>query len=270
MSETTLQGQIEAARAYDAVFVPALLAQWCPKVVDAARIQRGQRVLDVGCGTGVLTREVAQRLGSSGGVVGIDPNPGMLAVAAEGTTVAEWREGAAESLPFPDQSFDAVVSQFALMFFRDRTRGLREMLRMLRPGGRLGIAVWNSLESMPAFASEVALLERLAGRQAADALRAPFVLGDQNELGALFSDAGAAAVDITAHAGTARFKSIRTLVEADLRGWLPVMGVMLNEDQIGRVLRDADHALAPFAAADGQAEFEISALIVSADPHANG
>jgi SAM-dependent methyltransferase len=264
MSEPRLQSQIDAARAYEAVFVPALLAQWVSKVADAAQIRRGQRVLDVGCGTGVLTREIASRLGSTGGVVGIDPNPGMLAVAAEGATAAEWRDGIAESLLFDDRSFDAVVSQFALMFFRDRGRGLREMLRVLRPGGRLAVAVWNSLDSMPAFADEVALLERLGGRSAADALRAPFVLGNPDQLTTLFSDAGAAAVEITSHRGIAQFATIRTLVEADLRGWLPVMGVMLSEDQINRILVAADQALAPYASADGQAVFEISALIVGA------
>jgi SAM-dependent methyltransferase len=264
MSEPTLQPQIDAARAYQAVFVPALLAQWTAKVADAARIRSGQRVLDVGCGTGVLTREIASRVGSEGGVVGIDPNPGMLAVAAEQAGVAEWREGVAESLPFDDRSFDAVVSQFALMFFRDGVRGLREMMRVLRRGGRLAVAVWNSLDSMPAFATEVALLERVGGQPAADALRAPFVLGDQASLARLFADAGAADIEITAHRGTARFSSIRTLVEADLRGWLPVMGVMLSEDQIDRILREADQALASYTNADGQAVFEISALVVGA------
>ena len=264
MSEMSLRAQIDAARAYEAVFVPALLAQWAPKVADAAQIRRGQRVLDVGCGTGVLTKEIASRVGSDGGVAGIDPSPGMLAVAAEQTTAAEWREGFAESLPFPDRSFDVVVSQFALMFFHDRVRGLREMLRVLRPGERLAVAVWNSLDRMPAFAAEVALLERLGGRPAADALRAPFVLGNQNALAELFADAGAASIEIAAHQGTAQFASIRTLVEADLRGWLPVMGVMLTEDQIGRILREADQTLAAYATADGRAVFEISALIVGA------
>ena len=125
--------------------------------------------------------------------------------------------GAAESLPFPDQSFDAVVSQFGLMFFMDRRQALREMLRVLAPGGRLVVAVWDSLETMPAYAAEVALLEQTAGRQAADALRAPFVLGNRQHLATLFSEAGVDSPEITTHHGTAQFPSIRTMVEADLR-----------------------------------------------------
>lgn len=264
MSERTLQTQIDAAHAYEALFVPALFGQWAPKVADGARVRPGQRVLDVGCGTGIVAREIALRVGSGGRVVGIDPSPGMLAVAEELAPAVEWRQGVAESLPFPDESFEAVVSQFALMFFDDRRLALREMLRVLAPGGRLAVAVWDALDKMPAYASEVALLERMAGRQAADALRAPFVLGSRDDLATLFSAVGLAAADITTHHGTARFPSIRTMVEADLRGWLPVMGVTLAEDLIGRILQEAEQTLRPYATADGRAAFHLSALLVTA------
>jgi SAM-dependent methyltransferase len=264
MSEPTLQAQIDAANAYEALFVPALFGQWAPNVADAAQVQPGQRVLDVACGTGILAREIAPRIGSAGRVVGVDPSPGMVAVAKQLAPAIEWRQGVAESLPFPDQSFDAVVSQFGLMFFTDRRQALREMVRVLTPGGRLAVAVWDSLDNIPAYASEVALLERTAGRQGADALRAPFVLGNRNDLATLFSEAGVASADITTHRGTAQFPSIRTMVEADLRGWLPVMGVILSEDQIGRILQDAAHALSSFATADGRATFHLSAHLVTA------
>jgi len=263
-NDLTQQAQVDAARAYEALFVPALFGQWAPVIADAAGILSGQRVLDVGCGTGILAREVAVRTGSGGRVVGIDPSPGMLAVARQLAPAVEWREGLAESLPFRDQSFDAVVSQFALMFFTDRHLALREMLRVLTPGGRLAVAVWDSLDAMPAYAAEVALLERMAGRQAADALRAPFVLGNREDLAALFSEAGAAASGITTHRGTARFPSVRTMVEADLRGWLPVMGVQLNEELIGRILQDAEQALGSCATTDGRVEFNLSVQLVTA------
>src|SRR5262245_100810 len=264
MSQPTPQPLIDAANAYESLFVPALFGQWAAKVADAAQLQPGQRVLDVGCGTGVLAREVTSRVRSSGRVVGIDPSPGMIAVAKKLTPAVDWRDGAAESLPFPDQSFDAVVSQFSLMFFTDRCQALREMLRVLAPGGRLAVAVWDSLDSIQAYATEVALLERTAGQRAADALRAPFVLGNRDDLAALFSGAGAASAKITTHHGTASFPSIRTMVEADLRGWLPVMGVILSEDEIGRVLQEAEHALGSYATEDRRARFALSAHLVTA------
>lgn len=164
MSEPTLQAQIDAANAYEALFGPALFGQWALKIADAAQIQPGQRVLDVACGTGILAREVTSRMGASGRVTGIDPSPGMLAVAKQLAPAVEWREGVAEALLFPDQSFDAVVSQFGLMLFTDRRQALREMLRVLAAGGRLAVAVWDSLANIPAYASEVALLEQTAGR----------------------------------------------------------------------------------------------------------
>jgi SAM-dependent methyltransferase len=188
----------------------------------------------------------------------------MLAVAKHLAPAVEWREGVAESLPFPDQSFDAVVSQFGLMFFTDRRQALREMQRVLAPGGHLAVAVWDSLDNIPAFARLVALLEQTAGRRAADALRAPFALGDRQELASLFSDAGATSVEITTRNGTAWFPSIRTMVEAELRGWLPVVGVILTEDQIGRILQEAENALSPYADAEGRVAFHLSAHLGAA------
>lgn len=264
MSQSPLQGQVDTAKAYEALFVPALFGQWAPIVVDAAQIQSGQRVLDVACGTGILARTVSSRTGPTGYVAGLDPNPGMLAVAKELAPAVDWRRGAAESIPFEDRSFDRVVSQFGLMFFADRGRALREMLRVLAPGGRLVVVVWDSLDNIPAYAAEVALLERLAGTLAADALRAPFVLGGRENLASLFREAGAASVEMTTHHGTARFPSVRVMVEADLRGWLPLVGVILTEEQIGRVLQEAEHALSSYVTAEKRVAFESPAHVVTA------
>lgn len=259
-----MDAEVAGARTYEELFVPALFGPWAACVADAAELRPGVRVLDIACGTGVLAREIAHRLGSEGAVVGIDPNPGMLAVAREAASGIEWREGVAESLPFPDSSFDVVVSQFGLQFFSDRTTALREMSRVLTPGGRLAIAVWGPVESMPAYADEGALLHRLAGTKAADALRAPFALGDQRQLAALLGEAGWADAEVRVERGTAQFPNIRTMVEADLRGWLPVMGVELPDDQIDRILAEAETVLAPYSTADGQMAFEVTANLVTA------
>jgi SAM-dependent methyltransferase len=267
MSDVALQDQIAAAHAYEGLFVPALFGQWAPAVADAARIRTRDRVLDVACGTGVLAREVAGRVGSAGQVTGIDPTLGMLAVAKERAPGVDWREGVAESLPFEDGSFDAVVSQFGLMFFTDRRLALREMQRVLAPGGRLALAVWDSIDNIPAYAALVALLERLVDRRAADALRAPFVLGNASELATLFAGAGMPGATIATHRGAAHFPSIRTMVEADLRGWLPVVGVALDEEQIARVLEAAEQALRSYAGPDGRVTFPLSVLLVTADKH---
>jgi ubiquinone/menaquinone biosynthesis C-methylase UbiE len=163
---------------YDEAFVPALFAQWGPVVAEAAGVGPGERVLDVACGTGALTLAVADRVGPAGSVVGLDANPEMLAVARRKPTAIEWVEGRAEAPPLPDSSFDAVVSQFGLMFFDDRAGALRQMMRVLRPGGRIAVAVCDAVENSPGYAAFAALLDRLFGTAVGDAFRAPFVLGD--------------------------------------------------------------------------------------------
>jgi len=257
------QAQIDAARAYEALMVPALFGPWAAKVADAAQIRPGQRVLDVACGTGILAREAAARTGPTGFVAGLDPSPAMLEVASHLAPAVDWRQGVAESLPFPDQFFDAVVCQFGLMFFRDRRAALRQAVRVLTPEGCLAVAVWDLLDHIPAYAAEVALVERLAGRQAADALRAPFVLGDRQELMTLFAAAGVASVDVATEHGRAQFPSVRVMVEADLRGWLPVMGVVLPEEQMASILAQAEWVLRPYVTAAGTAAFDTSVHIVT-------
>ena len=263
MSESNLQAQIAAARVYEEFFVPALVGEWAPRVAALAQLRPGEHVLDVGCGTGVLAREVASRVGPQGFVAGVDASSGMLAVAAEIAPQLEWRQGTADALPYEDRRFDAVVSQFALMFFGDRSRALTEMLRVLKKGGRIAVAVWASLETAPAYAAEVELFERFGGKDAADALRAPFVLGDTNQLAQLFAGAGIEGVNVTTQRGMARFPSVRFMVEADLRGWLPLMGVVLPEETIQEILNEAEQVLGDYVVPDGKTAFELSAHIVA-------
>ena len=194
---------------------------------------------------------------------GLDPHAGMLAVARGLSPGMDWHQGRAEAVPFPDRSFDAVVCQFGLMFFADRDKAVREMQRVMVPGGRCVVAAWDTIDHAPAFAALVSLLDRLAGTTAGDALRAPFVLGDRSVLAALFSAAGADFVSITTRQGTARFPSAREFVEAEVKGWLPVMGVTLPQATIDRIVAEAENMLAEYATPDGGLAFTISAHIVS-------
>ena len=105
----------DAAEVYERCFVPALFGQWASQLVDAAQVTAGDRVLDVGCGTGVLARVTADRVATDSQVTGLDLNDGMLAVARRLRPEIDWRQGDATHLPFADASFDVVLSQFALM-----------------------------------------------------------------------------------------------------------------------------------------------------------
>lgn len=264
MSDPSFQAQADAAAVYEAFFVPALFQGWAYRVAEAAQLSPGERVLDVACGTGVLARAAATRVSPGGSVAGLDLNPGMLAVAERVAPHLAWRQGTAEALPYVDASFDAVVSQFGLMFFTDRQAALREMMRVLAPGGRLAVAVWGALDATHGYAALVALLQRLVGERAADALRSPFILGEPQALSALFAQAGIASAVVTTQVGTARFPSIRSWVDTDVKGWLPLVHVVLDESQSEALLAEAERALQAFVTSNGTVEFVMPAHIVTA------
>lgn len=264
MTHPAVRRDLDAADGYQDLLVPALMQEWAPRVADAAGIHPGDRVLDVACGTGVLTREAARRAEPTGTVTGLDLSPEMLAVAARLNPTLRWQQGSANALPFPDQSFDAVVSQFGLMFFPDQVGSLREMRRVLVPGGRLAVAVWGSLADTPAYAAETELVERLAGKEAGDALRAPFVLGDPSRLAELCAAAGFVDTLVTLQPGRGRFPSIRTMVEVDVRDWLRIVGITLDDQLIERILREAETELLPLLTMEsGGVGFDSPAVIAS-------
>jgi SAM-dependent methyltransferase len=168
----------------------------------------------------------------------------------------------AEALPYDGGEFDAVVSQFGLMFFEDRRRALQEMLRVLRPGGRLAVAVWDRLEASPGYAAMAALLKRLFGDSIAAGLRAPFVLGEQAQLRSLFAEAGMPDVRITTAAGTACFPSIEAWVHTDVKGW--TLADLIDEAQHRLLLRTAQAELKSLTHPDGSVAFAAPGHIVSA------
>ena len=113
--------------------------------MDLLQIAPGELVLDIGCGTGVVTRAVARRVAPTGRVLGVDPSPTMLSVAreiAERGGLAEqieFRVGGARTLPVYDAAFDVVLAITAPSRTTDAERAIPELLRAVRPGGRIGI-----------------------------------------------------------------------------------------------------------------------------------
>lgn len=263
MSAITALPTRPPAEVYEAEFVPALFRPFAPLVADAAGVATGQRVLDVACGTGALTRTVATRVGASGAAIGLDANPEMLAVARRLGAAIDWIEGRAEALPLPDASVDAVVSQFGLMFFDDRVAALREMRRVLRPRGRLAVAVCDAVERSPGYGALAALLQRLFGDQVAGAFRAPFAIGDAGLLAGLARQAALPSAEVLRRSATVRFASIDALVSTE-RACIWTLGGLLDDEQFARLLREARSALAPFVQPDGSVAFEMPALIIAA------
>lgn len=255
-------GQVvpSAAVVYEAELVPALFQEWTPWMLETARISAGQSVLDVACGTGALTREVARRVGPSGGVCGLDCNGSMLVVAGDLAPHIEWTLGSAERLPFPADAFDAVVCQFGLMFFDDRKRALREMLRVARPGGTIVLAVWDEIGSSEGYAAFRAALSRLFGEIVAQTIDAPFRLGDIETLQELVSNVGAEGVHLETMTGTARFRSLGQWVQSNVDGW--TLANVLDPNAIARLRHALESELVHLVRADGTFHFGTRAHIV--------
>ena len=257
-------GQVisSAAEIYDEFFVPALFEQWPPILIARAFLRPGMQVVDVACGTGVLTIEAAKAVQPGGSAVGLDLNPGMLAVAETKAPELDWRQASAEALPFPSDAFDAALSQFGLMFFSDRPAALREMWRVLRPGGHLAVAVWDSLENTPGYLAVTQLLSRLFGDEIADLLRAPYMLGDIETLRNLMLESGVQKPEVSRVGGEAQFPSIRSWMHTDVRGW--TLADKLDDDQFEHLVAEAENDLSSLVSADGIVRFDHPALIATA------
>jgi SAM-dependent methyltransferase len=186
----------------------------------------------------------------------------MLAVAQEHEPEICWKKGRAEDLPFQEGAFDAVGCQFGLMFFEDRGKALREMWRVLKPGGSLAVAVWGPLDESPGYSAMVELLRKLFGDDIANELRAPFSLGDKEALAALMEDSGIPAVSISTAIGEARFPSVAEWVRTDVRGW--TLADKIDDEQFALLSNEAERSLRKFTDANGTVKFASPAHIAVA------
>jgi ubiquinone/menaquinone biosynthesis C-methylase UbiE len=269
------QGQWQVAgsapEVYERELVPAVFGVWAPILVELAQPRPSERVLDVACGTGVVARIAAKRVGPSGTVVGIDLNPGMLSVARSVVSPdtrfggqLQWQEASADKLPFPDGSFNVVYCQLGLQFFTDRPAALREMRRILGTEGRLALLVWRGIHESPGFAALADALQRNVGQAAAAIMRAPFGLSNVDELEALVRAAGFQDVAIQQRSGTVRFPTVERFVLSYVAG-SPLAGPVSQANDAVRaaLITDVSKALDKFTSNDELA-FPIAAHLLSA------
>jgi len=183
---------------YERRLVPSIFAPWAAEFVELAALRPGERVLDVACGTGVVARIAAQRVGPGGRVVGVDLNPGMIDVAGSLPTPVgapiEWLERSAVNLLLPDASFDVVLCQQGLQFFPDKLVALWEMRRVLVHGGRLALSVWNSTGLYNAALGEA--LARFVGNEAGTKFCASRQVPAKEDLQRLATEAGFCDVEV--------------------------------------------------------------------------
>jgi SAM-dependent methyltransferase len=264
MAEETFEIPIEAAETYEAVFVPALFAEWAPLVADAAGVTTGQSVLDAACGTGVVAREVAARVGPGGRVVGVDRNEAMLTVARRVAPGLEWQRADVAELPFADGEFDAVLCQMALMFFPDRPAALGELGRVTAPDGAVVLAVPAAIGDQPAYRPFVEVAARHAGPEALSLLGTYWACGDVGDLRSWCEAGGLEVLDVRTHTGTARFGSPDELVATEVNG--SPLAERISAEVYERIRVDTAVALAEFVTADGALPAPLVGHVVTARP----
>jgi len=180
---------------------------WTDDLIREARCLEGDRVLDVACGTGYVAKRVNTVSGVMCKVTGLDVNEPMLNAARKIPGI-DWRLGSATELPFDDGSFEVVLCQQGLQFFPDRKAAMKEMARVLTPGGRVSLNVWGRLERCVfhnAFGSTVGTF---LGSDAMSAFDMAFSLNTREELHDLAAGAGFKSIVVTYHHRTIRHTSV--------------------------------------------------------------
>ncbi|SHE33226.1 Ubiquinone/menaquinone biosynthesis C-methylase UbiE [Fodinibius roseus] len=182
---------------YERYFVPVIGKPLAKELLAHASLQKGERVLDVACGSGIVARLASRKIGQTGSVTGLDMNPGMLAVArstTQETGPITWRESGAEAMPFRDKTFDVALCQLGLQFMEDQSAALKEMQRVLVTGGRLTLNVPGP--AGPVFAIFAEAMERHIGTRAAEFIHHVFSLDSTTRLRQLISKASFRNIEI--------------------------------------------------------------------------
>jgi ubiquinone/menaquinone biosynthesis C-methylase UbiE len=200
MMDWSTQGG-SAPAAYEGFLVPAMFAPFAEQLVEVAAVRPGSSVVDIACGTGVVSRAAARLAGAGGSVTGADLGEPTLAIARsfpaeEGAAPITYVQSDAGSLALADDAFDVALCQQGLQFFPDRVGALTEMHRVLRPDAPIAVATWTDIEHSPFFVVANALAAHL-GAEAGEMMRSPFGLSDPDELSRLVIAAGFADVSVT-------------------------------------------------------------------------
>ena len=250
--------------AYERYMVPIHCMALTEDLIDRVRLRPGEHVLDVACGTGIVSRYAALRVGTFGQVTGVELNTAMIEVARHAATYfdqVEFLQGSALELPVPDAHFDVVLCQQAIMFFPDRERAVQEMYRVLKPGGRVGLNVFRTPEFVPAFAYLIQALEKHAGPSAAEFMKVPFVMESVSQMRSLFEQAGFTDIEVVIRVGTLRYPSIEHLVRYET---LNISEPEIHTPQVQEALTREMEALAAANVDDRGVVFPVQQFVVVA------
>jgi ubiquinone/menaquinone biosynthesis C-methylase UbiE len=149
---------------YERILVQPLFRPFAEQLVARLEPAATDSLLDIACGTGIVARIGREKLGRGARIVGVDAAPPMLAVARSVDATIDWREGSAMSLPVPEgERFSLIACHQGLQFFPDKPAAVREMRRVIAPGGRVAVACWLSLSELPGARELNEVAERHVG-----------------------------------------------------------------------------------------------------------
>lgn len=256
----------EAGPAWVAVQEPLdrQLAPLGQAAMAALAPRAGERILDIGCGSGQISLELAGLVGSGGKVVGIDLSAPLLELArrrAAGLDRLSFVRGDAQVFPFEAKSFDAAFSRFGVMFFDDPDAAFRNIGRALRPGGRLAFVCWRAWEENPIFslpmlaaAPHLPPLAPAAEPQAPG----PFAFADEGRVRGILSASGYEGIEVTPHDQPVASGDLETALALSLR--VGSLGIVLRENPSMREVV-APSVRAALAAHDGPDGITLNAAV---------
>lgn len=251
---------------YERHLVGPLFRPWAEVLLERVALARGNRVLDVACGTGIVARLARERLGEDGYVVGVDVSPQMLTVGRSIAADIDWRAGSAMALPVGDEErFDVVVCHQGLQFFSDKPAAVREMRRVLAPGGRLALGTWRPLEEHRCLRE----LHRVGERHVGAVADQRFGFGDAAALGELLADAGFVDVHVEPMWRRMRFTDGAVFVHMNAMAivGMSAASAAMSEEERARaaaaIASDSAEVLASCTDGEGLA-FEIGANVATA------
>lgn len=260
------------AGTYDDIYVPRIFIPWAKLLLEQARLQPGESVLDVATGPGTVARLAAEELGPKGRVVAADISPAMLEIARQKPRALNAAEihyvvSPAAPLVAPGAAFDVVTCQQGLQFFPDRGAAIREMHRALRPGGRLVVAVWRGLAEQPTFAAVDAALREVLSPEQAEPYGAPFRWPKADELAAALRGQGFQDVGVAEHALPLVYEGgvpqvLKTIAASPVAATVAA----LSESERARLWRAGERQLQPLLLNDQVRTRMVSNIAVARKP----
>jgi ubiquinone/menaquinone biosynthesis C-methylase UbiE len=243
-------GSEDAARIYEDHLVPAMFGPFAVELIKLSFLEPSDKILDVACGTGILSRHTMDHLDTTsatmGRVVGIDINPKMLKMAHRlsfGKNI-EWVEGSATLLPFADGSFSLAMCQQGLQFFPDKLQSLKEMNRVLVSGGRIALSIWTSIKDSSSFDMLERLLQQIFGYEAAMIMHMPYSLSDPLEIYSLVKNSGFDDIEMREITKIVSFSSVEEFIFSFTRGsMLASYFSKVNENEYKKLLSYAKEEL---------------------------